>query len=118
LLQGATPAPQVFVTGHSLGAAVAVHCAAELGASSHSLGYPIDGVYTYGQPRVGNQAFADFYMVGTQVSWRVTHHRDPVPHLPPMSLCVRQSPNRNCLLYPAPTLSPSATTPFPCFTCL
>ena len=40
---------KIFVTGHSLGAALAIHCAAELGASSHSLGLPIEGVYTYGQ---------------------------------------------------------------------
>ena len=73
---------KIFVTGHSLGAALAAHCAAELGASRHSLGFPIAGVYTFGQPRVGNQAFADFYMTGTHVSWRLTHHKDPVPHLP------------------------------------
>ena len=48
--------------------------AVELGASAHSLGLPIDAVYTYGQPRVGNDAFADFYMTGTRVSWRLTHH--------------------------------------------
>lgn len=73
---------QIFITGHSLGAAVAAHCAAELGASSQSLGLPIAGVYTYGQPRVGNSAFANFYGRGTRVSWRLTHWRDPVPQLP------------------------------------
>jgi hypothetical protein len=67
----------------ALGAAVAALCAVELGASSQSLGFPIAGVYTYGEPRVGNDQFAKFYMTGTQVSWRVTHWRDIVPHLPP-----------------------------------
>jgi len=76
------PKAQVFVTGHSLGAALAALCAVDLGASSHSLGFPIEGVYTFGQPRVGNQAFTDFYSTGNHVSWRVTHWRDPVPHLP------------------------------------
>ena len=76
------PSAQIFVTGHSLGAALAALCAAELGASSHSLGKKITGVYTFGQPRVGNQAFHDFYGTGERVSWRVTHNRDIVPHLP------------------------------------
>jgi predicted lipase len=76
------PNAQVFTTGHSLGAALAVLCAAELGASAHSLGVPIEGVYTFGLPRVGNGKFVEFYNSGTKVTWRVTHHRDPVPHAP------------------------------------
>jgi hypothetical protein len=76
------PGAKIFVTGHSLGAALAALCAAELGASSHSLGFPIEGVYTYGQPRVGDVAFQNFYSTGEHVSWRVTHWRDIVPHLP------------------------------------
>ena len=88
-LHTASPEARIFVTGHSLGGAVAAHCAAELGASSHSIGYPISGVYTFGQPRVGNAAFAAFYGQGTHVSWRLTHWRDPVPHLPPMAFGFR-----------------------------
>lgn len=76
------PSAKIFVTGHSLGAALAALCAAELGASSHSLGFPIEGVYTFGQPRVGNTAFTSFYELGEHVSWRITHWRDIVPHLP------------------------------------
>lgn len=80
------PNAQIFLTGHSLGAALAVLCAAELGASARSLGFPIEGVYTFGEPRVGNKAFHDFYNLGTKVSWRVTHWKDPVPTLPPTIL--------------------------------
>lgn len=76
------PKAQIFVTGHSLGGALAALCAAQLGASTQSLKDPIEGVYTYGQPRVGNIEFKDFYNSGTHVSWRLTHYRDPVPHLP------------------------------------
>ena len=76
------PKAEVFVTGHSLGAALAALCAAELGASTHSMQDNIGGVYTYGQPRVGNKQFAHFYNTGKHVSWRVTHWHDPVPHLP------------------------------------
>ena len=39
-----SPEARVFVTGHSLGAAMAVLCAAELGASSHSLGKKVEAV--------------------------------------------------------------------------
>ena len=81
-LLASMPNALLFVTGHSLGAALAVLCATELGASKHSLGKKVEGVYTFGQPRVGNQAFHDFYGTGTRVSWRVTHNRDIVPHLP------------------------------------
>lgn len=77
------PTAKVFVTGHSLGAALAALCAADLGANTNSYGIPIEGVYTYGQPRVGNEDFAKFYSNGTRVSWRLTHWRDLVPHLPP-----------------------------------
>jgi predicted lipase len=76
------PKAQVFVTGHSLGAALAVLCAAELGASAQSLGFPIEAVYTFGEPRVGNDKFRDFYNTGAKVTWRLTHRHDPVPHLP------------------------------------
>jgi hypothetical protein len=76
------PKALIYITGHSLGAALAVLCAAEIGASSHSLGYPIEGVYTFGQPRVGNLAFHNFYGKGSHVNWRLTHSHDIVPHLP------------------------------------
>lgn len=85
-LVGQQPNAKVFVTGHSLGAAVAVLAAADLGASAHSLGYPIEGVYTYGQPRVGNKAFREFYETGEHVSFRLTHWKDIVPHLPPKGM--------------------------------
>ncbi|KAL3917023.1 MAG: hypothetical protein SGPRY_006574 [Prymnesium sp.] len=74
------PNARVFLTGHSLGAALAALCAAELDSSQ--LGISITAVYTFGQPRVGNAAFVDFYKQRSHVSWRATHWRDPVPHLP------------------------------------
>ena len=61
---------------------MAVLCAAEIGAEQNSLAIPVEGVYTFGEPRVGNTAFRNFYNNGSKVSWRLTHWRDPVPHLP------------------------------------
>lgn len=69
-------AQNVQITGHSLGAAIASLCAYDLSAS-----FPIDVVYTYGQPRVGNDAFSAAYNA-LVAEYRVTHWRDIVPHLP------------------------------------
>jgi predicted lipase len=79
LIQGKSPQPEVYVVGHSLGGALAV-----LGAASlhYQHGVEIEAVYTYGQPRVGNEAFRQWYNQGPHVSWRATHYKDPVPHLP------------------------------------
>jgi len=46
------------VTGHSLGGAVATLTAAELSTNTN---YNVADVYTYGEPRVGNKKFADWF---------------------------------------------------------
>lgn len=38
--------------------------------------------YTYGQPRVGNAAYAQAF-AGLSSEYRVVHYADIVPHLPP-----------------------------------
>lgn len=72
------PSGKLIITGHSLGAAQATHCAIHL----HNNGLAIDHIYTMGQPRVGNKVFASWYDSLGFDHWRVNHHRDPVPHLP------------------------------------
>jgi len=47
----------IFITGHSLGGALALLAAKTL----FGFGLPIQAVYTFGQPRVGNAAFALSY---------------------------------------------------------
>lgn len=75
-------ARRVMVFGHSLGGALAtLFAAAMLRAGTRNL-----EVYTYGQPRVGNRPFAIWYDGWGRRHFRVTHHRDPVPHLPPAYL--------------------------------
>jgi len=69
---------KLIITGHSLGASQATHCAYDL----HTKGLTPDHIYTYGQPRVGNEGFSTFYDSLKFDHWRVTHHRDPVTHLP------------------------------------
>ncbi|GAB0134387.1 hypothetical protein EsDP_00002764 [Epichloe bromicola] len=73
------PGFRVVATGHSLGGAVATLAAAHLRRE----GYAVD-VYTYGSPRVGNDKFADWMTGQPGGQWRVTHHDDPVPRLPPI----------------------------------
>ena len=72
------PSGALIITGHSLGAAQATHCAIDM----HTRGLTPDHVYTVGQPRVGNDEFANYYDRLGLDHWRVTHHRDPIPHLP------------------------------------
>lgn len=77
------PHASIHLTGHSLGAAVAVLAALDI---SLQLGLDIVSLYTFGLPRVGNFAFKDFFNVIIPNSIRVTHNKDPVPRLPPKSL--------------------------------
>lgn len=72
----------VVVTGHSLGAAVCQLISMELRAQGLQ-----NMVYNFGEPRVGDPAYAQF--VGSKWPnslWRYTHNRDPVVHLPPEAI--------------------------------
>jgi len=70
----------IWVTGHSLGGALALTAAARLHFEKSQ---PINGLYTFGQPRVGdpdfttacNRAFGDRY-------FRFVHNNDIVPRIP------------------------------------
>jgi predicted lipase len=70
------------VTGHSLGGALAVFAAVDLQSNFAAAGKVT--LYTYGQPRVGNEVFSDFLfsqLYGRYI--RVTHYDDTVAHVPP-----------------------------------
>ncbi|KAJ5649215.1 Lipase class 3 [Penicillium longicatenatum] len=75
--QSTYPGYQLVVTGHSLGGALA----ALAGTALRNAGYTLD-LYTYGQPRVGNDALAE-YMTSQGSLWRTTHTDDIVPRIPP-----------------------------------
>ncbi|KAK0466696.1 Alpha/Beta hydrolase protein [Armillaria novae-zelandiae] len=80
-----TGAQSVVVTGHSLGAALATLDALMFHDALTNISIQTT---TFGSPRVGNQAFADF--VDSSLSnggfSRITNKADPVPHLPPLVL--------------------------------
>ena len=72
---------RIFITGHSLGGALAMLAATEL--HLHFGAEAIAGVYTFGQPRVGGRAFAQLYNSWLRDrTWRVVHREDLVPHVP------------------------------------
>lgn len=70
---------QVFVAGHSLGAALAVLCAVDL---QYNFPWCDFEVYLYGCPRVGNRAFADSYNKRLFKTLRVENGNDIVTKLP------------------------------------
>ena len=70
----------IHITGHSLGSALATHCALD-GILNHNIS-KYDYVYSYGPPRVGDKQFATFYVKNIATHFRITHHKDPVPQLP------------------------------------
>ncbi|KAB5518709.1 Alpha/Beta hydrolase protein [Coniochaeta sp. 2T2.1] len=77
----ARPGYSLVVTGHSMGGSLASIAAVALKGSAANL-----TTYTYGQPRTGNQAYADFVdsTFGGQggTMFRVTHKNDGVPQIP------------------------------------
>jgi len=70
----------LWITGHSLGGALA-----ELAAAKSALiaNVPVQGIYTFGQPRVGDEAFARHTQdaLGAR-AYRFINNRDIVPRVP------------------------------------
>ena len=69
--------PPLYITGHSLGGALAVVATRILGSDSHG------ACYTFGGPRVGNLSTAE--QIKTPI-YRVVNSADIVPRLPPAFL--------------------------------
>lgn len=68
---------KIYITGHSLGGALAVLSLPDVKDNFGA----VEGLLTFGQPRVGNKRFASW--LGSQVNHeRVVHYGDPVPHSP------------------------------------
>lgn len=72
--------PPLYITGHSLGGALATMAAAALSDN----GIEVAGVYTFGQPRVGDRTFAQQLNQHTNGKvFRFVNNNDIVPHVPP-----------------------------------
>jgi hypothetical protein len=75
-----TALPPLYVTGHSLGGALATIAAAALSDN----GIEVAGVYTFGQPRVGDRTFSAQLNAHTNGKvFRFVNRNDIVPHVPP-----------------------------------
>jgi pimeloyl-ACP methyl ester carboxylesterase len=83
-LQTRFPAYTVACVGHSLGGALALHCSADL----RQRGFNVTA-YTYGQPRVGNAAFSDWYSSIEPNGLRVSAYGDIYTQLPPQAFDYR-----------------------------
>jgi len=79
LLKSRFPTYNVVVTGHSYGAS----CGQLLAMELEKIGINVE-VYDFGQPRVGNEMYADFVNTKINNHWRFVHNKDMVPHVPPM----------------------------------
>jgi triacylglycerol lipase len=72
-----------WLTGHSLGGALAMVAAVQL----QLMGHKIDGIYSFGAPRLGDRDFAlHFNRRLYAQTFRLVNHKDIVPHLPPLDL--------------------------------
>ncbi|MFC5402883.1 lipase family protein [Cohnella soli] len=72
----------LYLTGHSLGGALATLCA--LDASDNS-SFKSPTTYTFGSPRVGDPTFAKAFRERGGESFRVNNRFDVVTHLPPQT---------------------------------
>jgi len=76
--------PTLWITGHSLGAALALLATAEMKLLEDR---PVRGLYTFGQPRTGNQDFArDFNSVFKERAFRFANNNDVVTRVAPRLL--------------------------------
>ena len=79
------PNKPCYVSGHSLGSALATIVALDIALAVPEL-QPQLQVYVYASPRVGNPEFARNYARILPNSYRVTNLADPIPTMPPTKL--------------------------------
>ena len=77
----AYPSYQIWVTGHSLGGALASLASAWI---AYNKIVPQEDIilYTFGMPRVGNYWYAKDHDELVKNSWRVVNYDDTIPHFP------------------------------------
>lgn len=85
--------PSVWYTGHSLGGALAALAAAQM----QRQGVPVDGLYTFGQPRTGSRVWAkELEQHFNRFAFRHVNNNDLVTRVPPRSFNYRHV---GCLRY-------------------
>jgi len=79
------PNKPCYVSGHSLGSALATILALDIALAVPEL-QPQLQVYVYASPRVGNPEFARSYAQILPNTFRITNLADPIPTMPPTKL--------------------------------
>jgi len=74
-----------YITGHSLGGALASLAVIDLPANGIANKNHIH-LYTFGSPRVGDANMAKAVLDNVYEAWRITHNKDIVPHVPPCNI--------------------------------
>ncbi len=69
----------LFITGHSLGAGIATILTARLVQQKDE---PVNGLYTFGQPRTGDKKFARNFNNSFENAWRFVNNNDVVTRTP------------------------------------
>lgn len=75
-----SPIKTLYITGHSLGAALATLCAIDIAANTY---YHSPSLYTYGSPRVGDPTFSKTFAMYVRNSYRIANKFDAVTVAPP-----------------------------------
>lgn len=86
-------AKKLYITGHSLGAALATLCAIDAAANSS---FTAPHLFNYGSPRVGDPAFAKAFASYVSSSFRIANLFDIVTYAPPT---VYKVPKKNTKYY-------------------
>ena len=77
----------IWLTGHSLGGALATLAAAQIRFNAN---LPVQGLYTFGQPRVGDRKFTKFLMLAMPERLvRFINNNDIVPQVPPPGIFLK-----------------------------
>lgn len=83
ILNSLDSSKQLFITGHSLGGALAVLCALDTAVNT---AYKNPVMYNFGSPRVGNSKFVQAYNEIINDSMRIVNTNDIVSILPPAAV--------------------------------
>jgi triacylglycerol lipase len=84
---------KLWFTGHSLGGALAVLASFRFALA----GIPVQGVYTFGQPRVGNKTFVKAHAKKISHFEQWENNGDLVTKIPPLTLGFRHIKRKNYL---------------------
>jgi triacylglycerol lipase len=91
LLESEGRARRLFVTGHSLGGALAVLAARRARDEVRST---VDAVYAFGMPRAGDAAFGAAYGALNELTYRFVYGEDLVARVPPAEWSFRHVGHR------------------------